>query len=63
MKVGDLVFDKSTRMNGIIIERLIDRPAPPKYVGRTRKWFKLLIEDGRTAVVCEVEVEVINESR
>ena len=61
MKVGDLVAYDQGQKQGIIIERLLDRPAPPKYVGRPRKWFKLLIEDGRLTLASEIHLEVINE--
>lgn len=60
MKVGDLVLWNG-QVNGIIIERLIDRPAPPKYVGRPRKWFKLLTENGGYSIACQAQLEVINE--
>jgi len=59
MKVGDLVFNKSIQVNGIITERLIDRPAPPKHVGRPRKWFRFLTENGRCRVACEAQLELI----
>lgn len=63
MKVGDLVAFDQGQKHGIIIERLLDRPAPPRYVGRARKWFRFLVEDGSTGIACEIHLEVINENR
>jgi len=56
MKAGDLVYNRSIEMKGLIVEELDSR-------NPSVRWFVLLLEDGGTERANNLELEVINESR
>ena len=59
MKVGDMVYNYSVEMKGIIVEELVTTGLKPSKL----HWFVLLLEDGGTERANNLELEVINESR
>lgn len=61
MKIGDLVYNRSIEMKGIIIEELVPTGLSPRL--HELRWFVLLLEDGETERANNLELEVINEDR
>ena len=60
MKVGDLVYDASLGMNGVIFD-VIDAD-PDRETDIRRRWI-ILYEDGHSSEAYDGEIEVINENR
>ena len=58
MKAGDLVYNHSIEMKGLIVEELVTTGLRPSKL----RWFVLLLEDGGTERANNLELEVINES-
>lgn len=59
MKIGDLVYNRSIEMKGVIVEELVTTGLRPSKLC----WFVLLLEDGGTERANNLELEVINENR
>jgi len=59
MKIGDLVYNHSIEMRGVIVEELVTTALKPSKL----HWFVLLLEDGGTERANNLELEVINENR
>ena len=53
MKVGDLVYNRTIEMKGVIVEKLNSR-------NPLVRWFVLLLEDGGTERANNLELEVIS---
>ena len=56
MKVGDLVYNHSIEMRGVIVEELMTTGLKPSKL----HWFVLLLEDGGTERANNLELEVIS---
>jgi len=57
MKVGDLVYNHSIEMRGVIVEELVTTGLKPSKL----HWFVLLLEDGGTERANNLELEVITD--